>query len=109
MMAKDPGTCCSFRISTFVRMNSLSGVNPSGPLMTRLTPASAMDGTRRIAPSMISSKRGMSGPESSFLATASQSRIEASRESSPPVTCGTTRSKLAISSRPKSSAFPLTD
>jgi hypothetical protein len=28
MMAKDPGTCCSFRISTLVRMNSLSGSRP---------------------------------------------------------------------------------
>ena len=28
-------------------MNSLSGVNASGPLMTRLTPASAIAGTRR--------------------------------------------------------------
>ena len=34
-------------------MNSLSGVNASGPLIIRLTPASAIAGTRRIAPAMI--------------------------------------------------------
>ena len=45
------------------RMNSLSGVNASGPLMTRLTPASAIAGTRRMAPSMIGSKRGHVGRE----------------------------------------------
>ena len=31
-------------------MNSLSGVNPSGPLISRLMPASAIAGTRRMAP-----------------------------------------------------------
>ena len=45
-------------------MNSLSGVKPSGPLMIRLTPASAIAGTRRMAPSMIASKRGQSGARS---------------------------------------------
>ena len=34
-------------------MNSLSGENPSGPLIMRFMPASPIVGTRRTAPSMI--------------------------------------------------------
>ena len=59
--AEKPAATQKPRTSLSPRMNSLSGVKPSGPLMTRLTPASAMVGTRRMAPSMIGSKRGMSG------------------------------------------------
>ena len=51
-------------------MNSLSGVNASGPLMKWLMPASAMAGTRRMAPAMIASKRGQSGARSLPLKSA---------------------------------------
>ena len=51
-------------------MNSLSGVKPSGPLIIRETPASAIDGTRRTAPAMISSNRGQSGASSLPLKSA---------------------------------------
>jgi len=52
------------RTSDSPRMNSLSGVKPSGPLIIWRTPASAMAGTRRTAPALISSKRGQSGDSS---------------------------------------------
>jgi hypothetical protein len=38
-----------------------------GPLIIRVTSASAMDGTRAMAPSMISSNRGQSGSSSRWL------------------------------------------
>ena len=43
---------------------------PSGPLMIRVTPASAIAGTRRTAPAMISSNRGQSGARSLPLKSA---------------------------------------
>ena len=58
------------RTSDSPRMNSLSGVKPSGPLMSCRTPASAMAGTRRTAPALISSKRGQSGASSRPLKSA---------------------------------------
>ena len=62
--AENPAATKKPRTSDSPRMNSLSGVKPSGPLMTRLTPASAIAGTRRMAPSMIDWKRSMSGARS---------------------------------------------
>ncbi len=62
--AENPAATKNPPTSDSPRMNSLSGVNPSGPLITRLTPASAMAGTRRMAPAMIDSKRAMSGARS---------------------------------------------
>ena len=61
--AENPAATKNPRTSDSPRMNSLSGVNASGPLMIRLTPASAIAGTRRTAPSMIGSKRGHVGCE----------------------------------------------
>ena len=68
--AQNPAATKNPRTSLSPRMNSLSGVNPSGPLIIRLTPASAMAGTRRTAPSMISSNRGQSGASSLPLKSA---------------------------------------
>ena len=62
--AENPAATQKPRTSDSPRMYSLSGVNASGPLMTRLTRASSMAGTRLMAPSMIGSKRGMSGASS---------------------------------------------
>ena len=45
-------------------MNSLSGVNASGPLISRTTSISSSDGTRTIAFSISSSKRGQSSASS---------------------------------------------
>ena len=55
---QNPGT------SDSPRMNSPSGVKASGPLKKRLTWACSIAGTRRTAPSMISSKRGQSSVSS---------------------------------------------
>ena len=52
------------RTSDSPRMNSLSGVNASGPLMSCVIPASCIAGTRRTAPALISSNRGQSGASS---------------------------------------------
>ena len=62
--AQKPAATNSPRTSDSPRMNSLSGVKPSGPLMSRVIPASCMAGTRRTAPALISSKRGQSGASS---------------------------------------------
>ena len=48
--AENPAATKKPPTSDSPRMNSLSGVKPSGPLITRLTPASAIAGTRRMAP-----------------------------------------------------------
>ena len=45
-------------------------MNASGPLMSRAISASAMAGTRRMAPSMIGAKRGQSGGSSLPLKSA---------------------------------------
>ena len=58
------------RTSDSPRMNSLSGVNPSGPLISCRTPASAMAGTLSTAPALISSKRAQSGGRSLPLKSA---------------------------------------
>ena len=68
--AQNPAATKKPRTSLSPRMNSLSGVNPSGPLMMRETPASAIAGTRRTAPAMISSNRGQSGASSLPLKSA---------------------------------------
>ena len=62
--AQNPAATKKPRTSLSPRMNSLSGVNASGPLIIRLMPASPMAGTRRTAPAMISSNRGQSGARS---------------------------------------------
>ncbi len=68
--AQNPAATKKPRTSLSPRMNSLSGVNASGPLIIRLIPASPIAGTRRIAPAMISSKRGQSGASSLPLKSA---------------------------------------
>ncbi len=62
--AEKPAATQKPRTSVSPRMNSLSGVKPSGPLMSCCTPASAIAGTRWTAPRLISSKRGQSGGRS---------------------------------------------
>jgi len=51
-------------------MNSPSGVNASGPLMSLTTSISASDGTRTMAFSISSSKRGQSSSSSRELKSA---------------------------------------
>ena len=68
--AQKPAATKKPRTADSPRMNSLSGVKASGPLMSRVTSASAIDGTRRTAPCMIGSKRGQSGGSSRPLKSA---------------------------------------
>src|SRR3954463_682790 len=58
--AKTPAATKKPRTSLSPRQNSLSGVNASGPLMSRVTLTSSMAGTRTFDASAISSKRGQS-------------------------------------------------
>ena len=68
--AQKPAATKKPRTADSPRMNSLSGVKASGPLMSLVTSASAMAGTRRTAPSMIGAKRGQSGGSSLPLKSA---------------------------------------
>ena len=69
-------------------MNSPSGVNASGPLMRRITSASPRSGTRSIALTISSSKRGQSSASSFPLKSAGipSSDHGAGWRSYPPIT-----------------------
>ena len=62
--AQKPAAVQRPRTSVGPRMNSPSGVNASGPLISRTTSISASDGTRTTAFSISSSKRGQSSASS---------------------------------------------
>ena len=62
--AQKPAATQKPRTSVGPRMNSPSGVNASGPLISRTTSISASAGTRRIAFSSSGSKRGQSSSSS---------------------------------------------
>ena len=62
--AQKPAATQKPRTSVGPRMNSLSGVNASGPLMRRTTSISSSVGTRRTAFSSSGSKRGQSSASS---------------------------------------------
>ena len=62
--AQKPAATQKPRTSVGPRMNSPSGVNASGPLISRTTSISSSAGTRRIAFSSSGSKRGQSSSSS---------------------------------------------
>ncbi len=68
--AQNPAATKNPPTSVGPRQNSLSGVNASGPLMNVRIPASAIDGTRRAAFSLISTNRSWSGGSSRPLKSA---------------------------------------
>ncbi len=68
--AQKPAAVQSPRTSVGPRMNSPSGVNASGPLISFTTSASSSDGTRTIAFSISSSNRGQSSARSLPLKSA---------------------------------------
>ena len=63
--AQKPAATQKPRTSVGPRMNSPSGVNASGPLISRTTSISSSEGTRRMAFSNNGSKRGQSSSSSS--------------------------------------------
>ena len=62
--AQKPAATKNPRTSVSPRQNSLSGVNASGPLISRVTVSSSIAGTRRREFSVISSKRSQSSSSS---------------------------------------------
>ena len=60
--AQKPAATKNPPTSVSPKQNSLSGVNPSGPLIKLLTPISLIFGTRRCELTAISSKRSQSSP-----------------------------------------------
>ena len=68
--AQKPAATKNPATSVGPRQNSLSGVNASGPLMNVRIPASAIEGTRMAAFSLISTNRSWSGTSSLPLKSA---------------------------------------
>jgi hypothetical protein len=68
--AQNPAATKKPATSVSPRQNSLSGVNPSGPLIMDATPTSASAGTRTAAFSAISANRSQSGVSSLPLKSA---------------------------------------
>ena len=68
--AQNPAATQKPRTSDGPRMNSPSGVNASGPLISLTTPIPSSVGTRTIAFSISSSKRGQSSSSSLPLKSA---------------------------------------
>ena len=79
--AQKPAATNSPRTSVSPRQNSLSGVNASGPLISRVTFTSSMAGTRRDELRAISSKRGQSSSNRRPLKSAGmRSRLRSSND-----------------------------